>query len=176
MGFDCATLGFQVFTLKISTKGYYSVRAIIDIAIHSQNSPVPLSSISIREDISLHYLEQLFMKLRRSNLVKSVRGPGGGYVLAKNPNEISIGDVLQSVEESVTPKQICVTNNKKSNNHCDKIDECVSRLVWQKLSDKMTEILNSISLESLCQEHGRLINKKEKRKSRSGGKLLKPKK
>ena len=73
--------------MKISTKGYYSVRAIIDIAIHSQSSPVPLSSISIRENISLHYLEQLFMKLRRSNLVKSVRGPGGGYVLAKKPEE-----------------------------------------------------------------------------------------
>ncbi len=151
--------------MKISTKGYYSVRAIIDIAIHSQSSPVPLSSISIRENISLHYLEQLFMKLRRSNLVKSVRGPGGGYVLAKKPEEISIGDVLQSVEESVAPKQICVTHhdkNKIENNRCDKIDECVSRLVWQKLSDKMMEILDSISLESLCHEHETLINKKAK--------------
>jgi len=150
--------------MKISTKGYYSVRAIIDIAIHSQSSPVPLSSISIRENISLHYLEQLFMKLRRSNLVKSVRGPGGGYVLAKKPEEISIGDVLQSVEESVVPKQVCVTHNKnkKINNSCDKIDECVSRLVWQKLSDKMTEILDSISLESLCHEHETLMNKKTK--------------
>jgi|TARA_B100000959_G_scaffold65788_1_gene69892 Rrf2 family protein len=151
--------------LKISTKGYYSVRAIIDIAIRAKNSPVSLSSISIREDISLHYLEQLFMKLRRSNLVKSVRGPGGGYVLAKKPEEISIGDVLQSVEESVAPKQICVTHhdkNKIENNRCDKIDECVSRLVWQKLSDKMMEILDSISLESLCHEHETLINKKAK--------------
>jgi Rrf2 family protein len=151
--------------LKISTKGYYSVRAIIDIAIRAKNSPVSLSSISIRENISLHYLEQLFMKLRRSNLVKSVRGPGGGYVLAKKPEEISIGDVLQSVEESVAPKQICVTHhdkNKIENNRCDKIDECVSRLVWQKLSDKMMEILDSISLESLCHEHETLINKKAK--------------
>ena len=151
--------------MKISTKGYYSVRAIIDIAIRAKNSPVSLSSISIREDISLHYLEQLFMKLRRSNLVKSVRGPGGGYVLAKKPEEISIGDVLQSVEESVAPKQICVTHhgkNKIGNNRCDKIDECVSRLVWQKLSDKMMEILDSISLESLCHEHETLINKKAK--------------
>ncbi|HJN02879.1 MAG TPA: Rrf2 family transcriptional regulator [Nitrospinota bacterium] len=151
--------------MKISTKGYYSVRAIIDIAIRAKNSPVSLSSISIREDISLHYLEQLFMKLRRSNLVKSVRGPGGGYVLAKKPEEISIGDVLQSVEESVAPKQICVTHhdkNKIENNRCDKIDECVSRLVWQKLSDKMMEILDSISLESLCHEHETLINKKAK--------------
>jgi len=124
-----------------------------------------LSSISMRENISLHYLEQLFMKLRRSNLVKSIRGPGGGYVLAKSPGEISIGDVLQSVEESVTPKQICVTHNKdnKENSNCDKIDECVSRLVWQKLGDKMMEILNSISLESLCKEHEELLNKKGKK-------------
>ena len=119
----------------------------------------------MRENISLHYLEQLFMKLRRSNLVKSIRGPGGGYVLAKSPGEISIGDVLQSVEESVTPKQICVTHNKdnKENSNCDKIDECVSRLVWQKLGDKMMEILNSISLESLCKEHEELLNKKGKK-------------
>ena len=119
----------------------------------------------MRENISLHYLEQLFMKLRRSNLVKSIRGPGGGYVLAKSPGEISIGDVLQSVEESVTPKQVCVSHNKdsKENSNCDKIDECVSRLVWQKLGDKMMEILNSISLESPCKEHEELLNKKGKK-------------
>lgn len=149
--------------LKISKKGYYSVRAIIDIATHSRNSPVSLSNISKRQDISLHYLEQLFMKLRRSKLVKSVRGPGGGYLLAKKPKEISIGDILFSVEEPVAPAKICLTTNNKNTkgaNYCNKIDECVSRLVWQKLADKMKEILDSIFLDSLCKEQERLINKK----------------
>lgn len=148
--------------LKISTKGYYSVRAIIDIAVNSQNKPISLSSISKRENISLHYLEQLFMKLRRSKLVKSVRGPGGGYILAKSLDEISIGDVLKGAEETVSPTNICVTHNKsrKENNYCDKIDECVSRLVWQNLGDKMMEVLNSISLESLRKEHEKIMNKR----------------
>lgn len=149
--------------LKISKKGYYSVRAIIDIAVNSNSAPVSLSNISKRQDISLHYLEQLFMKLRRAKLVKSFRGPGGGYLLAKKPEEISMADILHCVEEPVTPGKICETansKNKNGNNYCNKMDECVSRLVWQKLGDKMKETLDSISLESLCKEQERLKNKK----------------
>ena len=151
--------------LKISKKGYYSVRAIIDIASNSQNHPVSLSNISMRQEISLRFLEQLFMKLRRSKLVKSVRGLGGGYILAKNPKKISIGDILESVEEPIAPSKICMTSKnggKKGENYCNKIDECVSRLVWQKLDEKMKEILGSISLESLYKEQERLIDKKNR--------------
>lgn len=102
------------------------------------------------------------MKLRKSNLVKSVRGPGGGYILARNPKEISMGDILQSVEESITPTQICLTENKskKGDKYCNKIDECVTRLLWQKLGDQMMQILDSISLDSLCKEHEKLASKK----------------
>ena len=88
--------------MKISTKGEYAVRAMLDLTGQSHNYPVPLSNISIRQGISLHYLEQLFVKLRRARLENSIRGPGGGYGLAKESSEITIGDILRAVHEDLS--------------------------------------------------------------------------
>ncbi len=89
--------------MRLTSKGRYAVRAMLDLTVHSNGNPVRLQEISRRQSISLHYLEQLFRKLRTGSVVKSVRGPGGGYVLARNMDEISIKDVLNSVGENINP-------------------------------------------------------------------------
>jgi Rrf2 family iron-sulfur cluster assembly transcriptional regulator len=89
--------------MRLTSKGRYAVRAMLDLTLHSSGNPVRLQEISKRQSISLHYLEQLFRKLRTGNVVKSVRGPGGGYVLARSMDEISIKDVLGSVGENINP-------------------------------------------------------------------------
>lgn len=89
--------------MRLTSKGRYAVRAMLDLTLHSSGNPVRLQEISKRQSISLHYLEQLFRKLRTGNVVKSVRGPGGGYVLSRSMDEISIKDVLASVGENINP-------------------------------------------------------------------------
>ena len=89
--------------MRLTSKGRYAVRAMLDLSLHSSGNPVRLQEISKRQSISLHYLEQLFRKLRTGNVVKSVRGPGGGYVLSRSMDEISIKDVLGSVGENINP-------------------------------------------------------------------------
>jgi Rrf2 family transcriptional regulator, iron-sulfur cluster assembly transcription factor len=89
--------------MRLTSKGRYAVRAMLDLTFHSSGNPVRLQEISTRQSISLHYLEQLFRKLRTGKVVKSVRGPGGGYVLARNQDEISVKDVLDCVGENINP-------------------------------------------------------------------------
>lgn len=89
--------------MRLTSKGRYAVRAMLDLTLHSSGNPVRLQEISKRQSISLHYLEQLFRKLRTGSVVKSVRGPGGGYVLSRSMDEISIKDVLNSVGENINP-------------------------------------------------------------------------
>ncbi len=89
--------------MRLTSKGRYAVRAMLDLTFHSNGNPVRLQEISTRQSISLHYLEQLFRKLRTGKVVKSVRGPGGGYVLARNQDEISVKDVLDCVGENINP-------------------------------------------------------------------------
>src|SRR3989344_2899619 len=89
--------------MRLTSKGRYAVRAMLDLTFHSNGNPVRLQEISTRQSISLHYLEQLFRKLRTGKVVKSVRGPGGGYVLARSMDEISIKDVLDCVGENINP-------------------------------------------------------------------------
>ena len=115
--------------MRISAKAHYAVRAMLDIASSPQNYPIPLSSISVRQEISLHYLEQLFMKLRKSKLVKSVRGPGGGYLMAKKAGQISIGDIFRAVDESISPAE-CVDTGNFDGDPCNRVDSCVTRLLW----------------------------------------------
>jgi len=89
--------------MRLSTKGQYAVRAMVSLVCHANGKPVTLKDISVWEDISLPYLEQLFVKLRRGSVVKSVRGPGGGYMLAKPASEIKVGEIITVVEESLNP-------------------------------------------------------------------------
>ena len=134
--------------MRLSTKGQYAVRAMVTLAYLSGGSPVSLKDISEREEISLSYLEQLFVKLRRGDLVRSVRGPGGGYVLQREASLISVGEIITVVEEALNPVA-CLDSDPAS---CDKVSTCITQSVWKGLGDKIKEFLNSISIEDLTNE------------------------
>ena len=154
--------------MRLSTKGQYAVRAMVNLACHRCKEPVSLRDISQEEGISLSYLEQLFVKLRRGNIVKSVRGPGGGYVLARPSADISVGEVIAVVEEALNPVA-CLDDGAIG---CERADTCSTQKVWKGLGDKIKEFLNSISIEDLSMEAG-LLNKgdgtKDAQKAASAG-------
>lgn len=131
---------------------------MLDMAFHGRKNPVPLSAIASRQEISQHYLEQLFMKLRKSKLVRSVRGPSGGYLLDRPPEEISIGDIFRAVDESMSLLS-CVEFEEKDKTSCNKVDKCVSRLLWKRLTEGISQTFDSISLKNLCREQ-EMMNKK----------------
>ncbi len=129
--------------MRLTTKGRYAVTAMLDLALHSTNGPVSLADISGRQEISLSYLEQLFAKLRQNDLVKSVRGPGGGYRLKSPMDELYVAQIIDAVNESVD-----ATSCNGSGN-CQQGEECLTHCLWEKLSDQIHEFLSGISLGSL---------------------------
>ena len=141
--------------MKISTKGHYAVQAMVDLSTQPGNFPVPLSSISLRQDISLNYLEQLFLKLRKARLVKSVRGPGGGYLLAKPPSRVSIGEIFAAVDENVILSD-CVEDSEI----CSKTQKCVTQLLWRTVTESLKKTLFSITLSQVCSEAHQLETEK----------------
>lgn len=120
---------------------------MVDLAIHYGRGPVAVGDISKREDISTHYLEQILNKLRRNNLVKSIRGPKGGYTLAKKPDKVSIGEIVEILEGAIRPV-VCVSGKKP----CQRLEKCVTKLVWDKLGACIDEVLNSVTLADLLKE------------------------
>tara|TARA_R110001599_G_scaffold65225_4_gene183844 strand:+ start:6748 stop:7233 length:486 start_codon:yes stop_codon:yes gene_type:complete len=129
--------------MRLTTKGRYAVTAMLDIALHACKDPVSLADISIRQGISLSYLEQLFSKLRQSSLVKSIRGPGGGYFLNKSVSEITIADVIDAVNESVD------TTRCKEKGDCQEGETCLTHHLWLDLSHQIHGFLSSITLKDL---------------------------
>ncbi|GEA11802.1 Fe-S cluster assembly transcriptional regulator IscR [Alteromonas sp. KUL49] len=129
--------------MKLTSKGRYAVTAMLDVALHSARGPVPLAEISERQEISLSYLEQLFSKLRKEQLVDSVRGPGGGYLLGKDAAEISIGAVIKAVDETVDATRC------QGQADCQGGDRCLTHSLWQDLSDRISLFLESITLGEL---------------------------
>jgi Rrf2 family iron-sulfur cluster assembly transcriptional regulator len=136
----------------MSTKAQYAVRAMVNLNLYSDGSPVTLRDISLRESISLTYLEQLFVKLRRGKIVKSVRGPGGGYLLARPAHEIQVDQIIDSVEESLVPVS-CM--DQKNGCVCD--DHCVTHNVWHGLAERIRHFLASITLADLTEEAQRRL-------------------
>ncbi|EGT3608901.1 Fe-S cluster assembly transcriptional regulator IscR [Morganella morganii subsp. morganii] len=130
--------------MRLTSKGRYAVTAMLDVALHSHEGPVPLADISERQGISLSYLEQLFSRLRKNELVSSVRGPGGGYLLARGAGEIFIAQVISAVDESVD-----ATRCQGTREGCQGGDRCLTHALWRDLSDRITDFLSSISLEEL---------------------------
>lgn len=139
--------------MRLSTKSTYGVRAMFDLALHYKDGAVAATSISKREEISIAYLEQLLNKLRRAGLVKSVRGPKGGYALARRPEDIKIGDIMRVLEGTLSLIYCIVSTQAKS---CHRTDKCVTKIMWKKLSDKIEEVLDSTTLKDLCNEATRL--------------------
>jgi Rrf2 family protein len=122
---------------------------MVDLARHQDQGPVLRRDIAERQELSSNYLAQLFAKLGRAGLVKSIYGPGGGYVLAQSATEISAGDVLRAVHESLTPVY-CVDCDEEE--MCHRAENCPTRPVWRRLGDQVTQTLDSITLAELCQE------------------------
>ncbi len=137
--------------MKISTKGRYGLRAVIDIAIHGVKEPVSLSDIAIRQDISISYLEQLIAKLKRADLVTSVRGAKGGYSLAKKPEEISIGEILRALEGDLTP--VNCSEIAGSGSPCKEAEQCMTKVVWKKISDSINDTVDHLMLSELLDDN-----------------------
>ncbi|WP_299496939.1 Fe-S cluster assembly transcriptional regulator IscR [uncultured Shewanella sp.] len=132
--------------MKLTSKGRYAVTAMLDVAMHSTAGPVPLADISERQGISLSYLEQLFAKLRKNELVSSVRGPGGGYRLGMNACDISVGMVVRAVDESVDATRC------QGQGNCQGGSRCLTHSLWGDLSDQISDFLNGISLAGLMRK------------------------
>ena len=141
--------------MKLTSKGRYAVMALADIAAFDKKNPVSLRDISLRQNISLLYLEQIFFRLKRNNIVKSTRGTNGGYILAKNPDQIKLGTILLAVDEKIKTVG-CKKDSKKGCN--GKLTKCITHNLWdelelhintffekKKLSDLLTESQNRIS-------------------------------
>lgn len=136
--------------MKISTKGRYGLRAVIDIAIHGENEPVSLSDIAIRQDISISYLEQLIAKLKKAHIVTSVRGARGGYSLAAPMDKISVGDILRALEGDLSPVNCSeVTENGTP---CKDSGQCITKLVWRRISDSINNAIDDLMLSDLLKE------------------------
>ena len=135
--------------MKISTKGRYGLRALIDLAQYSEIEPVSISSIATRQAISEGYLEQLMSMLKKAGLIKSIRGAGGGYVLARDMSEISVGDVLRALEGSLQPVECAAFSQEES---CEASGGCVTKYVGQRINESITQTVNEISLKQLVEE------------------------
>jgi len=131
--------------MKLTTKGRYAVTAMLDLSLNNDSGPVSLLEISERQSISLSYLEQLFSKLRRQGLVKSMRGPGGGYSLSKKPEEIAISNIIMAVDENLD-----VTNCGNSTAGCHEDNKrCLTHNLWMDLSNRIQSFLDDITLQDM---------------------------
>ena len=129
--------------MRLTTKGRYAVTAMLDVALHANEGTVNLAEISQRQGISVSYLEQLFARLRKSGLVKSVRGPGGGYRLSRGRDRITIAEIIDAVDEPVDATRC------ERRGDCQEGDTCLTHFLWMALSDKIHEFLADISLADL---------------------------
>src|SRR5208283_3600654 len=130
--------------LRLSTKGQYGVRAMFEIACGYPDRPVTIREISERQDVSVAYLEQILNRLRKAGLIKSIKGPGGGYLLSRKPEEISIAAILNELEGPVA-----ITSCLNPDEGCVRVDSCVTHLLWKSLGEQIEAFLKTITLENL---------------------------
>jgi len=132
--------------MKLTTKGRYAVTAMLDLALHSSNRPITLSDISGRQNLSLSYLEQLFSRLRKNGLVSSTRGPGGGYQLARHPEDINVAEVMIAVDEAID------STGCKGKKNCQQGAQCLAHGLWRDLSDNIHAYLHQITLQEVISQ------------------------
>lgn len=144
--------------MRLSTLGRYALRAMVDLALHQDEGPVQRQEIVERQELSSNYLAQLFVKLRQAGLVVSVMGPGGGYRLARDAAEISAGDVLRAVDESLEPV-FCVDPVPEMT--CPRVGICVTHVLWKQLGQHIIDLLDSVTLEELCRQERMLTGKEQ---------------
>lgn len=136
--------------MKISTKGRYGLRAMVDLAVHSPKEHVSLNSIAERQDVSVSYLEQVFSVLRKAGLVNSIKGAQGGYVLGDEPRNIKVGTILRALEGDL----IIVDDTKEA--ECDSMQICIKKNVWDKINNCINVIVDSVTLSDLVEEYYKL--------------------
>lgn len=135
--------------MKISTKGRYSVTALYELALRYGEGPVSLKSVAQSQGLSENYLEQLMVPLRRAGIVQSIRGAQGGYMLAKSPAEITISSIIIAVEGPIAVVDCLLADVDAAEQKCSKACACVTRGIWEKVCDSITEVLESITLQTL---------------------------
>ena len=141
--------------MKLTNKGRYAVMAMADLAQFKDNGPISLTDISIRQNISLAYLEQIFIKLKQENLVKSVRGAKGGYVLESPPEEIKISNIISAVDEEIKTLN-CKKESKKGCNN--KSSKCITHNLWDQLDQHINSFFEKVKLQDLVRKN-QILNK-----------------
>lgn len=136
--------------MKLSTKGRYGLRAVLDLAVHMEDEAVALSQIAERQGISMNYLEQLIAKLKKAGIVTSIRGAQGGYKLGKPAEELSVGDILRALEGDLSP--VDCSEVISGDGICSNADLCVTKYVWKRISDSINHAVDGIMLSELVAE------------------------
>lgn len=142
--------------MKLSTKGRYGLRAMVDLVAHSEKEPVSIANIAARQHISERYLEQLIARLKKAGLVCSVRGAGGGYIPSRKADEISVGDVLRALEGSLDPVDC---PGLTEDNGCGGADVCVTKYVWKRINDSINRTADEIKISDLVRESREVAQK-----------------
>lgn len=136
--------------MKLSTRGRYGLKAMFDLALYYGEGPISLTSIAERQAISVNYLEQLISPLRKANLVESVRGAQGGYLLAKSPEEITVGIILTTLEGPLAPTDCVVID--AGDDPCDHTKYCVTKVIYEKIYESILSVVNSITLQHMIDD------------------------
>ncbi|MDI6780656.1 MAG: Rrf2 family transcriptional regulator [bacterium] len=131
----------------LSTKGRYAIRVMIELGLHEKGKVVSVREISNNQDISPQYIEQLIVRLRKAGLIESIRGPAGGYRLAKEASLITAGDIIRILEDYIDPV-FCI-DPKISKKECGRASKCAARLLWKRVGEKMAEVLDSTTIDDL---------------------------
>lgn len=137
--------------MKISTKGRYALRLMLDLALNNSGEPIQIKDISSRQDISNKYLEQIVSALNKAGMVRSIRGPQGGYMLAKKPEDYTVGDILRVMEGSMAP----VSCLEFEENTCPRESTCATLMVWKRLDEAIKGVIDGITLADLVEEQMR---------------------
>jgi len=145
--------------MRLSTKSRYGVRAIFDIAYHSEGLETQVKDISRRQEISPRYIEQIFQKLKRAGIIDSKRGPKGGYFLMKKPDEITVGEIIRVTEGDIDPV-LCLDPNDRGR-LCGRSKECVTRMIWNEAGNRLKEYFDSVTVKDLCEKAQKIGIKRE---------------
>lgn len=137
--------------MRLSAKGEYGVRAMVHLALHYRDGPIPLSRIAADENISRQYLEQIFLLLRRKGFISSVRGVKGGYILALPPEKIFVGDIIRALEGPIIPVDCLSEKDEEESLACGRSERCLASNVWEKLRDHINQLLDNISLQDMIE-------------------------
>ncbi|MEJ5376574.1 MAG: Rrf2 family transcriptional regulator [bacterium] len=136
--------------MKLSTKGRYGVRAVFDMAYYGKGRPAQIRTIAERQEIPIRYLEQILNRLRRAGLVRTIRGPKGGYFLGKNPDQITVADVVRATDGPLN--LVRCKEARRKDLQCHRAPKCVVRQVWEEASKRLNDYLDSVTIGNLCSE------------------------